>query len=192
MPGHTINALNIKKTAGALVVFIIFMAKFVRQSDPVLVSVQVAVSILMGWLFYELASGWEKRPKESPLTKLAHIFLHEKRWMFWALFLVSMGMFLLWLIGQWPGYMTPDSFSTWLQVKTLTFGNLHPIIYSLCVLALMQFFQSPAVVAVFQILITAVLGSYIFYFSLKKKFLRRPSWFFSLPLSVQSPSIFIT
>ncbi|MCP4349670.1 MAG: hypothetical protein GY795_29675 [Desulfobacterales bacterium] len=135
---------------------------------PVLFFVQLFSAFLFGWLFYEASLLYEKFSGQTFSSKIKDLFFHEKRPVFWSMFLLSSGVYSLWLMGQWPGYMTIDSFSTWLQAKTLVFGGLHPIVYSIYTLALMQIADSPATVAVFQILAASALGSYIFYFCVKK------------------------
>ena len=140
-----------------------------NRFHPVLFLVQLFMSLLSGWLFYEILRWYETLGGETFLSKMRDCFFHSKQWFFWIMFLLSGGVFTLWLIGQWPGYMTIDSFATWLQIKTLALGSLHPIVYSIYKLALIQFADTPATIAIFQILMTAGLGSYILYFSFKNR-----------------------
>ncbi|MBD3306800.1 hypothetical protein GF339_10265, partial [candidate division KSB3 bacterium] len=108
---------------------------------------------------------------------LRSIFWKDKKIVFWAYFLIATGVFAVWLLGQWPGGMTPDSFWSWDQTLSLSFDDWHPYLYQVYLLMLRQFADSPATVAVFQILLTAGVGSYIFYFCIRQGV----NWLYTLP-----------
>lgn len=105
------------------------------------------------------------------------IFWQKQRKIFWIYFLSASFVFLLWLLGQWPGAMTPDSFWSWDQTLSLNFDDWHPYMYTVYLLMLRHFYDSPATVAIFQILLTAGIGSYIFYFCIKQGL----RWGYTLP-----------
>ncbi len=139
-----------------------------QRFHPVLICIQLSLALLIAWLTYELAglprrlslSGWRSVP--------AYVFVQQRRWIFWAFFIVSTTVFSLWLMAYWPAAMTNDSLDQWVQQKTLTFSNWHPYIYALGLAFLSQIFDSPAPVAMFQLLSTAALGSYVFYFAIRE------------------------
>lgn len=99
---------------------------------------------------------------------LTNIFTREQRWFFWILFVVSSIVYSLWLIGQWPGIMTVDSYHyTWREIKTFEFQNVTPLIYNLYVLALTQILDSPVIVGFIQIIVTSFVGSLILFYCYK-------------------------
>jgi len=141
-------------------------SKMIRV-NPVLLTVQILLALFLAWIFYEFM-GLPTRFKQSDWkSTVIYIFFKEQHWIFWIMFFLSSGIFSLWLLGQWPGIMTDDSLYTWRAIKIMTFDNWHPYVYSIYVLVLTQFFNSPAVVGLFQILVMSALGSYIFYFVIK-------------------------
>lgn len=70
----------------------------------------------------------------------------------------SSAVFMIWLLGQWPGGLMHDSLWSWDQSVAMWFDSWHPPLYALYLVALRQIYDSPATVAVFQILATAALG----------------------------------
>ncbi|WP_256759151.1 hypothetical protein [Cohnella sp. WQ 127256] len=135
-----------------------------------LMIVQLLTAAVITVALFYLWSYLERVRKSNLKNTLAYIFIGERRWFFWVLFVLSTAVFSLWLLGQWPGVMTVDSYHfTWREIKTLQFENVTPWIYNLYVLALTQLYDSPVVVGMFQILITSLLGSLILYFCYKKE-----------------------
>jgi len=84
---------------------------------------------------------------------------------FWLMFGGAVGIFSLWLIAYWPGNLTTDSIDIW-RTAQIPGGikNDHPFLNMVYYKFLQQIWNHVAVVGIFQILATAVLGAYIFYF----------------------------
>ena len=139
-----------------------------RSPNAILLTVQFLLALFLTWIAYELLGLKQKLGKPDWRSVFQWIFVADKHWVFWAMFLFSTSVFSLWLLGHWPGAMSPDSLDIWNQSITLTWSNWHPWLNEVYILALRQFRDTPAVVAIFQIVATASLGSYIFYYSLKK------------------------
>ncbi|KJU85083.1 membrane protein [Candidatus Magnetobacterium bavaricum] len=135
---------------------------------PVLVCIQLLLALLISWLSYELAGLKRRLALTDWRSVLTCVFVQQRLWIFWVFFLVSTGVFSLWLMAYWPGTMTNDSFDQWVQQKTLTFSNWHPYIYALGLAFLDQIFDSPASLAMFQLLSTAALGSCVFWFAIRE------------------------
>jgi len=136
---------------------------------PVLLTVQLFLALFISYLAYELIQL--KRTLNQPdwRSTLRFVFLREKRYYFWIMFAISFGVFLSWLLGQWPGtIMVYDSLSTWGQTVSLNFDNYFPFPLAFYVLFLRQIFDNLAVVGLFQIVVTSGMGSYVFYFVLKE------------------------
>lgn len=100
-------------------------------------------------------------------SKLKSFF--KETFFFWLFWIISISVFSIWLIGFYPGIMTADSFDQWQQSSTLIFNNWHPLISTLYILGLREIFNSPATIAITQILATSTIFSYIFYYFLQKK-----------------------
>jgi hypothetical protein len=122
-------------------------------------------------------------------------FLAGKRWLFWCMFFIASGIFSSWLIGYWPGALSYDPISYWLSAKLISIDRAYyPM--PLYLLLLMQIYDSPAVVALFQILAVAGLGSYIFYFTYKngvKFYLIVPffaAFCFSIPIGIYNIGLY--
>jgi hypothetical protein len=97
-----------------------------------------------------------------------HWFLKKQGYVFCLMLLVSFGVHLLWVIGYWPAQMTNDSWATVSDVAALRLNDWHPYVYTLYVLVLFQFFPSVATVAIFQMFVTTLIFSYIFYYCLRR------------------------
>jgi len=98
------------------------------------------------------------------LRKLNKTEIFNKKYKQFYIFLgLSLFSFSLWLLAFWPGVMTYDSLNSWQQIISGHYNNWHPYIYTFCVRALTFLYFSPVTVAIFQIFVSAVLGSYVFY-----------------------------
>lgn len=136
------------------------------------------------WLFIK-----KKRNKNVAIWKV--LFINNQRYVFWLMFFITFFVYSLWLLGQWPGVMSVDSYHfTWREIKTLEFKNVTPWVYNLYVLGLTQFHDSPLTVSVFQICMMSFLGSMIFYFCYQhgaRKWIVFLSWLlftFSVPIGI--------
>lgn len=131
--------------------------------EPKLFGIQVFIALLFAWVFYEIITLKRRFNKPDWKSALRYIFVEGQRARFWIFFGVSFVIFFCWLLGQWPGAMTPDSLWQWLQTKTLDFQDNHPYISSIYLVVLSQIWDSPAVVAILQIILMSALGSFIFW-----------------------------
>lgn len=92
------------------------------------------------------------------------LLIGEKRIFFWLMFSGSSLCFFPWLLAYWPGHLTTDSIHIWWAASIPGFFlHEHPFVNILYYRFLQQIWNHFAVVGVFQILSTALLGSYIFY-----------------------------
>ena len=135
-----------------------------RAWSPILLTVQAALALLLTWAALALAGLRVHLGCATWGETLRRVFVDERRWVFWAMFAASTFVFSLWLLGWWPGLMTRDSLDTWLDTKRLDFHNWNPFVHALYVLVLTQLYDSPAVIAIVQLLATAALGSGILFF----------------------------
>lgn len=88
----------------------------------------------------------------------------EKRIFFWLMFSGALLCFSSWLLAYWPGHLTTDSIHIWWAAKNPGyFLHEHPFVNILYYRFLQQIWSHFAVVGVFQIIATSLLGSYIFY-----------------------------
>lgn len=138
----------------------------------ILFCVQILTSLIIVLVVYGILNYLEKLYFKYNISNFKevfkHIFIEHKHYVFWLMLLISFSTFSLWLLGQWPAFMTVDSYHfTWREIKTLEFQNVTPWIYNIYVLMLTQLHDSPATIAIFQIMAMSVLGSYIFYYCYK-------------------------
>jgi hypothetical protein len=131
--------------------------------------VQIFTAALITTALFWFWAYLRKIRQENFQKTLSYLFFREHRWFFWVLFTASTLVFFLWLLGQWPGIMTVDSYHyTWREIKTFQFQNVTPWVYNLYVLVLTQLYDSPIIVGLFQIIATSLLGSMILYYCYKK------------------------
>jgi hypothetical protein len=135
-----------------------------RAWSPVLLGIQAALALVLTWAVFAVAGLRRRLGCATWAGTLRRIFVEERRWVFWAMFAASTFVFSLWLLGWWPGLMTRDSLDTWLDTKRLDFHNWNPFVHALYVLVLTQLYDSPAIIAIVQLLATAALGSGILFF----------------------------
>jgi hypothetical protein len=76
---------------------------------------------------------------------------------------IMIGWWLLWLIAFYPATMSTDSFDHWKQVTgAKQLNDLHPILYTLIIKALTGIWNSPAIIALFQIVaLGSVMASFL-------------------------------
>jgi hypothetical protein len=135
---------------------------FMQQGGFAALCTYIVLSLLR---FVERKGGW-------------NTLLHGPRKAFWFMSSGAFFCFLLWLLAYWPGHFTSDSIHIWWAAKNPdVFLHEHPLMNIIYYRFLQQFWDHFAAVGVFQILVTALLGSYIFY-DLHKKGL---SWWFIMP-----------
>lgn len=151
--------------------------KSLQKNHPVLILVQILLALFLAWLAFEFLGLKTRYRRKNWAALFKYIFLEEKHWVFWLMFLGALIVFSFWLLGQWPGAVSPDSLYQLFQTKTLILEDAHPYLHTFYMLFLMQFYDSFGSIAIFQILATAALGSYVFYF-VNKNGLR---WFLVLP-----------
>ena len=154
---------------------------------PLLFSIHVFLSFIIAWLFYELLIFIKKLNGPIWISILKKIFMENRRWIFWVIFGISFFSLLFWLCGQWPGDMNWDTFTIWAQVQNLNINNTFSFVYVLIVAGLSQFYNSPAVVAIFQITLMSGLTAWIFYFAYKNHASKKLLVFFYVLLVTSIP-----
>jgi len=141
--------------------------KKLEKVNSLLILVQMLLALLLAWLVYEFLGLKNRLGKPNWFGVIKYIFIEEKHWTFWVMFLGAILIFSFWLLGQWPGAPVADTFGQLFQTKTLILNNSHPYLSTLYLLSLMQFYDSFAAVSIFQILATSALASFVFYFVYK-------------------------
>ena len=81
----------------------------------------------------------------------------------------SLIIYSVWLIAFWPGATSNDSYATLSEIQNLQLNDWHPYIYSIYLLALMSIWNGVEAIAIFQILVTSITGTFIFYYCMCKK-----------------------
>lgn len=137
-----------------------------RFWHPILFILQTIFSILSTWILYSL---WRIAKRYSGFRD---IFINDKRYLFWLMFGCGVLVFSIWLIAFWPGVMSIDSLVIWRAAKfPEAFSNVHPILNEIFYMYLIHIWNHIAIVPIAQIILTSLLGAYIF-FSLYRKGVR--------------------
>lgn len=135
-----------------------------RGFHPFMLTVQAILALLLTWLIGRLWDYLAPRRRNGLRSILSDAFVSRERYVFWSMFAGLVIVYGVWLLGQWPGLMSVDSFHfTWREIKTLQLSGVTPWMYNAYVLALTQFADTPAVVPIFQITMTSLLGSWLFF-----------------------------
>jgi len=71
-----------------------------------------------------------------------------------------LAVWFLYLLAFFPAAMTFDSIDHWNQVHTGNLNDWHPLMYTLFIMALTQIWDSPAIVAISQIIIISLIFGY--------------------------------
>lgn len=129
-----------------------------RFFHPIRFGFQILFAALSTWITFGLLRQMRR------YRSLRHLFVEEKRWIFWAMALGAIVVFSLWLVAFWPGVMSIDSLKIWRAAKLPGyFLNDHPILNVIFYMYLMHIYDHMAVVPVTHILLSGILGAYIFY-----------------------------
>lgn len=83
----------------------------------------------------------------------------EKRVPFWKVFVYALPFIVVsffFLLAFYPAGMTPDSLAQWEQAKTKEFTNWHPVLFTWVIMGLTAIWDSPAIVALFQMGLLAI------------------------------------
>ncbi|KIL49886.1 DUF6020 family protein [Jeotgalibacillus soli] len=82
---------------------------------------------------------------------------------YWLYFSLFFFIGLLYFAAYFPAGMSPDSLASWDQAHTREFNNWHPIMFTWIIMGLIQIWDSPAIMSLFQITILAAILAYGFY-----------------------------
>lgn len=134
-----------------------------RSFHPHRLFFQVLFALFSAWLLSRLFLF------AGRFNGIKDIFVHEHRYIFWAMLFFSSLLFSFWHIAFWPGVTSNDSLEIWraAQIPGMYLGD-HPPLNVIFYLYLSQFWNNMAIVPVFQNFLTSLLISYIF-FSLFRK-----------------------
>jgi hypothetical protein len=133
-----------------------------------LFAIQVMTALFLAWLFHEWLSFIDRLPSRNLGAIFKFVFVDDSRWVFWGIFLSSCVFYFVWLLGLWPGEMNSDTFVMWQQTLTLELNNKFSFVYILILCALKQFYDTPAVAALFQLIVMSFLLAWIFWFAFKQ------------------------
>ena len=120
--------------------------------------VQIVSAMITTWVLFGIVSfsfsigGWKD------------LFFRERRYLFWGMLLSSSAIFFVWQFAFWPGIMSTDSLKIWraAQIPGLFLGD-HPPLNVILYEYLSYIWNNPAVVPLFQNVITSLLTAYIFF-----------------------------
>lgn len=132
--------------------------KLKRYFHPQRFFLQILFAVITTWLFSSLMSF------SARFHSVKDIFLNEKRYLFWLMFVTSFSLFSVWLIAFWPGVASTDSLKIWraAQIPGMYLGD-HPPLNVIFYQYLICFWNNMAVVPIFQNLCTSLLIASIFF-----------------------------
>lgn len=104
----------------------------------------------------------------KPVTELHKTSL----WWIFLYMLPMLGASMIMFIAFYPAAMTPDSMAQWEQAKTQEFTNWHPVMFTWTIMLLTKIWDSPGIVALFQVFLLALTMGYMGY--LMKRFRVNP------------------
>lgn len=96
---------------------------------------------------------------------------------FYIFFGISFSYFLVWFFVFFPAIMSADSSNQWEQVLQFDFENSHPFQHTLIMYLLSKLWNSPAVVALFQLTISSFLIAHFLNFFSKQKIKTECLWY---------------
>ena len=107
-----------------------------------------------------------------------HLPNEEKEVAWWHVILYSLPFLLvsmIFLVAFYPATMTPDSLAQWEEAHLREFSNWHPVVYTWVIMGLSAIWDSPAIVALFQIVLLSLASGFFGFtlerFSVPKKFI---------------------
>ncbi|UOQ50278.1 DUF6020 family protein [Gracilibacillus caseinilyticus] len=88
---------------------------------------------------------------------------YVSKWMILIYSILPIIGWSIYLLANFPGEMSPDSFAHWRQIHTFEFNNWHPVVYTWLMIILTKIWYSPAVVGLAQIIILSLIFGYGLY-----------------------------
>ena len=164
---HLGKAVEVKDVDGITDVLIKEQLRELTQKKfhPLLLSVQLLTAALVAWLTGLVITSIRNclNNAEPGRNAIRVIIIDDGRWLFWSLLFCGLLINGLYLAADWPGSLTPDAISVHKEVKQLQLTNHHPYIYSLVMLGLLNVWDHPVSIIVFQLLIFHLLTAAYFY-----------------------------
>ena len=139
------------------------LESFRSHYHPFQFFLQVCFALITTWLVSSIVQLYVK------LGGVRGNFIEENRFVFWILFCFSCAVFGVWLVAFWPGVMSVDSLKVW-QAAMLpdVYLNDHPVLNVFLYKYLYQLWGNPAVVAVAQVILMALLFSWFGFWLYRK------------------------
>lgn len=158
----TIPILGFLQEAGTELIISNLSRNTKKYFNPVRFVQQICFAALLTYLLFSVLR------LKIRIGSWKAFFFGGKRAYFWGMFLVSTGIFSSWLMTFWPAYITADSIDIWRAAKIPGyFINFHPVLNVIYYRFLQHIWDHFAIVSIVQILLSGLLGSYIFYCLLK-------------------------
>ncbi|MYL51841.1 hypothetical protein GLW08_00665 [Pontibacillus yanchengensis] len=84
----------------------------------------------------------------------------SSKFSFLVYFVIPFLAWLVYFIAFFPATMTPDSLSQWGQAHSYDWSNWHPLVHTWLLTVLVQIWDSPGVLALFQVFMMALVWAY--------------------------------
>lgn len=148
----TLQKANRKWTLPFVLLFpMILMASSAADQSHIETNIMVGVIYLLAYGTYvfltlslmEYIAGIDPKGRTSRFSLLFYIGIPFAAWM-------------LYFIAFFPATMTPDSLSQWGQAHSFEWSNWHPLVHTWVMTVLVQIWDSPGVMSLFQIAVLSV------------------------------------
>ena len=140
------------------VVFSDFSRNTRQYFHPVHFLQQILFALLSAWLVLSVFRFIRSR------GGIIRVLSEGNRPVFWLMFVGGILALGAWLLVYWPGHFTTDSVHVWWAAKQPGyFLHDHPVINVIYYRFLQQFWDHFAIVGIAQIILTSLLGAYIFF-----------------------------
>ena len=132
-----------------------------------LLAIQAFLAFLLVLSIHLVMEIKERSGCDSMRSFFYWIFRNDRQPMFWYFFSFAVFIYSIWLLAWWPAYIDYDAFNCWGLSYSLGAGTARPFSMSVYFRLFSQFYDSPASTALFQVLFSAWISSYIPYRSFK-------------------------
>jgi hypothetical protein len=125
---------------------------------PIQFCQQIICALLSTWLLFALIRRYQSA------GGMRAVFFAEQRYFFWGLFSTGLAVFGMWLAAFWPGVMSVDSLKLWRAAMLPdVYLNDHPVLNVFFYKYLYQLCGYSAAVPLVQVILTALLLSWFFF-----------------------------
>lgn len=153
--GHIVDLLQGQSATLGAIHFFDVLKSMRSYFHPIQFLQQICFAFITTWLLSSLVRLYKN------VGSVRACFFEEKRFVFWGGFGCSLIALGIWVAAFWPGVMSVDSLKVWRAAMLPdVYLNDHPVLNVFLYKYLYQLWGDPAVVAVAQVILMALLFSW--------------------------------